>query len=46
MIKCVADTNNYVEIIKKIDKNDKTALCPVHGADEDWENAILHEKNK
>ena len=38
--------NHYRERIKKIDKNSKTAVCPVCSEDEDWEHVILWEKSK
>ena len=46
MIKCTAGINHYGEILKKIDKHNKTAACPGCGADEDWEHVILCEKSK
>ena len=44
MIKCAAGMNHYGERIKKIDKNNETTACLVHGADEYWEHVIFAKR--
>ena len=46
MIKCSTCMKNYGERIKKINKNIKTAVCPVHSVDEYLEHVILCKKRK
>ena len=46
MIKCTAGINQYGERIKKIDKSNKTAVCPICGEIEDWDHVLLCEHNK
>ena len=45
MITCAAGVNNYGDRIKNVDKSNATSVCPVGDTDEDWEHAILCEKN-
>ena len=46
MICCITRTNHRGKRIRTIDKDNITAVCPVRGENEDWENVELCQNNK
>ena len=46
MIKYIAGMNLYGDIIKRIDKRNKTAVCPTYGEKEYWDHVLMCEQNK
>ena len=38
--------NIYVNRIRKIDKMNATSVFPVCGADEDWDDVMLHKRSR
>ena len=46
MIKCVASINHYGDRIENADKSSTPVVVNMCRTDEDWEHAILCEKNK
>ena len=46
IMKCVGGTNNYGNIIRMIDKSNRTSFFPAYRSCADYEHVTLREMNK